>query len=203
MISCASSQRSAFIFKDKCKKFPMEQQYYNHLPSFSSALLHFGNCRDLIFVLVRLANNQSLNDANDYNKIMDTRRYYESDFCNDLKNLCNDSLYIAAGKEIFKLHRFRNIYEHKFRLLWSPNNIGNNDIYFIKRDLYNAIVNDEKDNIKKMLFSILEDRQKYENEIFNSNNSSEIISSQEILINIHDKISSFFNNTLIHISRNI
>ncbi len=195
LISHAPGQNSAFIFGDKCKKFQLDQQYYNHLPSFSSALLNFGNCRDLIFVLVKLVNKRILNNADEYNEIINVRSYSKDNFCRDLRILNSDQLYINTGKEIFQLHRFRNIYEHKFRLLWWRNNADSNNIYYIKRNLYNAILTDDHDAVKIMLFNMLENPQGYENEILNAN-PSEIISSKEILINIHEKISSFFNNTL-------
>jgi len=199
MISYATGQNSAFIFSDKDKIFHLYQQYYNHLPSFSSALLNFGNCRDLIFVLVRLAPKKSLNDANEYYKIIKVKNYRWNEFCIDLKILSNDTSYINDGKEIFELHQFRNIYEHKFRLLWWWNKKRGDNIYFIKKELYEAVLKGQ-DTVKTMLFNILEDPQKYEDEILNAN-PSEIISSVDILKNIHDKMAQFFNNTLKHISK--
>lgn len=203
MISYASNQNSAFIFQDKCKKFRLDQQYYNHLPSFSSALLHFGNCRDLIFVLVNLANKQAINNVDEYNDIMNVRHANGDKFCADLEKLCNtDSAYIAAGKRIFQLHRFRNIYEHQFRLLWWTNKMTADNVFCIKKDLYNAIINNDKSQIKNMLFEILQDPQKYENEILESD-PAQIICSNDVLKNIHDQMACFFNDTLLHISNKI
>jgi len=190
MISYATGQNSAFIFSDKDKIFHLSQQYYNHLPSFSSSLLNFGNCRDLIFVLVRLVKVRSLNNVDEYNQILNVNSYGKNNFCNDLSLIYNDATYIDTGEQIFQLHRFRNIYEHKFRLLWWKNKMSDDNIYFIKRALYEAVLNNDNNTIKTILFNMLENPQKYEDEILNAN-PSEIISSVDILKDIHDKMAQF------------
>lgn len=53
LIAYADSQESKFNFNGK-NPVTFENAYLNHLPSFSSAILHFGTCRDLFFPLLKI-----------------------------------------------------------------------------------------------------------------------------------------------------
>ncbi len=53
LIAYADSQESKFNFNGK-NPVTFENAYLTHLPSFSSAILHFGTCRDLFFPLLKI-----------------------------------------------------------------------------------------------------------------------------------------------------
>ncbi len=67
LIAYSQSQKILFEIKDQeGENKKIEKSYLNHLPSFSSAILHFGTCRDLFFpllkILVYLYNNGTIED---------------------------------------------------------------------------------------------------------------------------------------------
>jgi len=200
VISNSSDHTSAFIFDKFNLEYVLPLQYYNHLPSFSLALLHFGNCRDLLFILMAIfiQKQNAVVDSNAFNALTE-KRYTCKDFLNDLKILSKgDMSYLKQGEDIFNTHMFRNIYEHRFRLLWWRNRKSKQDIYYIKRELFDAIMKRDTKVYKKLLYDMLKSPQVYENDILNSD-PSKLISSQEILIYLHDKIAPFFNLTLDYI----
>ena len=198
------SEQHASSFQVHGKTIEFFSPFTTHLPSYSAAILHFGSCRDLFFILLKLCVDPSkISDAENTSKLI-TTTYNEGNFIKDLKTLSGNTNqdYIDAGKRVYKLNEFRNFFAHRMRLLWWHNRKCNTLDYFIKRGVYDAIRNRRKEDYKKHVFNVLEDHKSYESDIENSD-CSDLVSSGEILRETHDMIASFFNNTLKFISNKI
>ena len=173
--------------------------FTNHLPSFSSAILHFGSCRDMFFVLLRLWHNRENSVSN--NKINSTiRASYagkngRNDFQEHLRSISNNESYIREAMKVYDHNELRNFFAHRMRLLWWQNKKCSPTEYFIKRDAFESIKKRQKDECKKYVLAMMDDEEAYKQNIEECDRS-DVIGSGEILRETHDLIANFFNETL-------
>jgi hypothetical protein len=174
--------------------------YHNHLPSFSSALLHIGSCFDQFFVLIRPFYVGRITDPRDFSEALkvnyrlsknSTEYYSVLKFMSD-----NDPAYLQKGKEMLKSNRFRNYFAHQLRLLWWHRN-GDTNLYYFPKDLYDKIMNSGSDG-RQEVFNMLIDTKEYRDKIQASDVNS-MISSKDIIINFHEEMTDIFNLTFKHI----
>ena len=135
------------IFNDQTINLKLPQPYLNHLPSFSSAILNFGTCRDLFFILLNLcirpnlvANKEGICDLMKPSSSYRDNPDDEKRFAKDLGDFSAhgssyvDTSFVDKGIEILKSNKFRNFFAHKLRLLWWINN--NQTEFSIPKDFY-------------------------------------------------------------------
>ena len=126
-----------------------ERPYQTHLPSFSSAIMHYGTCRDLFFILLKLTVQPELiKNVENLGKLIKTR-YNEKDFKKDLTSLSGgvDSNFVELGLKIYDDNELRNYFAHRMRLIWWINKDSpHEDRYLFKRSILEAIKNRKKDN---------------------------------------------------------
>ena len=174
--------------------------YHNHLPSFSSALLHIGSCFDQFFVLIKLFYVGKITDPKDFNEALRVNYRLSknsSEYCSILNYISdNDPAYHQKGNEILKSNRFRNYFAHQLRLLWWHRN-GDTNLYYFPKDLYDKIMNSGSDG-RQEVFNMLIDTKEYEGKIQTSDVNA-MISSKDIIINFHDEMTDIFNSTFYHI----
>ncbi len=171
--------------------------YHNHLPSFSSALLHIGSCYDQFFVLINLFYEGKVNSPSDFNRVLkiNFRGPDKDKYPLVLNNISNEPVYIQKGNEILNSNRFRNYFAHQLRLLWWHRN--DTKLFYFPRDLYNRIMNAGSDG-RQEVFNMLIDTEQYEMKI-QTDDINNMISSKEIIINYHDEMTRYFNLTFCNI----
>lgn len=199
LISYSEWQQSSFLINGKAVNFLYPHQ--NHLPSFSSAILHFGTCRDLFIVLLKLyLDPQQVKNKGSIGNLIKSSykgKNKKEEFRKDLIKLSNNSdpNYISEGLEVFEGNEFRNFFAHRLRLLWWHNKKCSLINYFIKKETFEAIKNKENNKYLRHIFDILQDSKSYRN-IIEDFGCSELVSSGEILRDTHDLIANFFNKSL-------
>jgi hypothetical protein len=122
LLSYSDYHYSYFKIGDKMP-IKYDYPYRKHLPSFSSIILHFGTCRDLYFILLKiyLIEKKQLKQNNFYPVIKMGNCYRDFDkFKCDIKKLNgkDNSVLIEKGEMVFNNNLLRNIYAHKMRLPW-------------------------------------------------------------------------------------
>ena len=176
-------------------KFNWSKNYYNHLSSFTSLVLHSLTCRDYSFVLLYGFFNKSTIDL----KIKSVLRksYDEKEFESVIIANFGNSIPVSKINEFYIAQRFRNYFAHRFRLPWKViNGIG-----YYERDLFNKILNDSivyDNDIKPILQNIIA----YENKL-DSLKIEDLISSSEILLLINNNQINFFNLLFNEIEKKI
>lgn len=204
LMAYSQCQKSYFLINSQSVEFI--NAYLNHLPSFSSAILHFGSCRDLFFVLLKVwcDGENSVSDKNIYRTITVsyTGKNGKNKFRTDLESISKTQIYMQEALKVYDHNEFRNFFAHRLRLLWWHNKKCSPIEYFIKRNVFEDIKHKRKDSCKKNIYAILDDHKAYENSIERSG-CSELISSGEILRETHDLIANFFNKTLGFMSEKI
>lgn len=197
MLSYSDYHCSYFKIGNKSIKY--NNPYKKHLPSFSSAILHFGTCRDLYFILLKIyliEKKQLLQD--DFGKITKMGNKYDdiNDFICDIVKLNgkDNSDLIEKGKIVFNNNLLRNVCAHKMRLPWWENELFSSNDFFLKKDMYEYLQKKEKVcKVNQEIMKIIKDTKKYEEEIEKSNNRNELISATEILKDIHNSLAEFIN----------
>lgn len=193
---------------------PFKYPFSMFLPFFSAAILHFGSCRDLFFVLLKLCikDDTQIKDEDELRKIIEVSYYWETQpklgkkqiFKDDLKKLSNEdenSNFIKKGKEFFYLNEFRNFFAHRMRLPWWRPEECKQETYFIKKSVHDIFkdFSKTKEDIRKdatnQVFNILEDPLTYEYEIEKAD-YNDLVSASQILQETHDLIASFFADFL-------
>ena len=169
--------------------------YQTHLPSFSSAILHFGTCRDLFSVLLKLCIEPTLvNNSQGIGKLLRIH-YKKNEFKKDLEKLTNkkDSKYINNGLQFYDDKEFRNFYAHRMRLVWWINKNGKSkNRYLFKKNIYRAIKENNRQLYEQYILDILNDPKSYR-EFIEYSHPDELIGSEEILKEKHDMIAEFMN----------
>lgn len=203
LISYSQMQESSFVVNERQVSFLYP--YLNHLPSFSAAVMHFGTCRDLFFILLKLCvDPQMVKDRSKIDDLLHFRYNNWESFKEDLAKLSNsnDPKYVNGGLEVFNVNEFRNFFAHRMRLLWWHNRKCSPIDYFMKRDVYEAVRNKKKKYLLDHVYSILEDPKSYENEI-NKSVCSDLVGSGEILRGTHDVIASFANKSFMFVRKKL
>jgi len=170
--------------------------HQTHLPSFSSAILNFGTCRDLFFVLLKLSiDPATINNKDSVNGLLKIH-YGQKGFEKDLIKLSNnsDADYVNDGVRVYETNEFRNIFAHKMRLLWWFNKKCSPNERFLLRKEVDAIKNKKREEYMEHIFEIFTDNKSYERKIENSN-CPDLISSGEILRETHDLLARFVNKS--------
>ncbi len=185
---------------------PFKYPFSMFLPFFSAAILHFGTCRDLFFVLLKLCikDDTEIKDKDELKKIIEVSYSPKQTFIEVLKKLSNEdenSNFIKKGTKFFELNEFRNYFAHRMRLpWWIPENCVL-PTYFIKKSVYeifkspSTTSNEVCKNASSHIFNVLEDPLKYEMEIQKAD-YNDLVSASQILQETHDLIASFFADFL-------
>jgi hypothetical protein len=179
-----------------------DNPYHNHLPSFSSALLHIGSCYDQFFVFIKLFYEGKITGPKDFKDVLRVKFRSPTgmpEYLNVLNRISNDTDYIKKGSEILNSNKFRNYFAHQVRLLWCHRD--NTKLYYFPRDLYNKIMNDGSDG-RQEVFNMLIDTKQYEKKI-QTEDVKNMISSKEIIINYHSEMTKMFNLTFYYILNNL
>ena len=204
LIAYADSQESKFNFNGE-DSVTFKNAYLNHLPSFSSAILHFGTCRDLFFPLLKIL--VYLKEGKEFKKFnqefLDVKYNWKgsSDYIGELEyllpNIYNNLLqnYKITNEGPFK-NDLQKFYSKKNYLnnLIETYNIGLDEKFsFTKilnslRVVYNLCLNSKQSSFKEDLGKLL-------------NNNSNI--GEGIRISYLDKGEKFlennkFRNTFAH-----
>jgi|GEM_PF-2010793 len=171
--------------------------YHNHLPSFSSALLHIGSCYDQFFVFINLFYEGSFTNPSDLNGKLKVnfRGPDKNKYPLVLEKISTDPGYIQKGNEILNSNKFRNYFAHQVRLLWWHRN--DTTLFYFPRDLYDKIMSQGNDG-RQEVFNMLIDTEQYEKNI-QTYDVQNMISSKEIMFNYHDEMTRYFNLTFFNI----
>ena len=195
LMSYSELHVSYFLVNGKHQSFLYP--YLNHLPSFSSAILHFGSCRDLFCALLKIwvdkNNNQCIYDSITTHDYMGKKG--QERFKDDLKQISTDCQYSNEGMQVFKNNEFRNFFAHRLRVLWWHNKRCSPIEYFIKKNVFEDIKKRKEGECKRYVLAMLDDEKAYKHNIEKSDRS-ELIGSGEILRETHDIIATFLNKTL-------
>jgi len=192
----AYSDFQLFTYIINQQKICYENPFFNHLPSFSAAIMHFGTCRDLFFILLELC-LVNLNDIDD-NKIKNIlkKRVNKDRFFKKLKDdLGYEQKDINKAKNFLNKNIFRNYFAHRLRLPWWNSPKCSKTDYYIKNDLYNKMISDDEVGVSQDIYQIFADHKKYESQI-NKADCNELISGRKILQHTHDELAEFFNISL-------
>jgi hypothetical protein len=180
-----------------------ERPYQTHLPSFSSAIMHYGTCRDLFFILLKLSvQPEMIMNLENFGKLLRIR-YKKDHFKKDLTSLSGgvDSNFVELGLKIYDDNELRNYFAHRMRLIWWINKDGSHeDRYLFKRSIFEAIKHRKNKDSNRFLFEILNDPEHFKSEIANSDRS-ELVSAGEILRDIHNRLAPFINNSFSFIHK--
>lgn len=172
--------------------------YWNNLPAFSSAILHFGACRDLFFVLLKLCLNPSdVADKERLGKLIKTGYRDKEEFKADLAKFCHnaDPSYVKDGEDVYQGNEFRNFFAHRLRLLWSKSGVGRSSDYVMKVDVLQAIKKRDANTYLLHVFDMLQDPPHYEQQI-EACPESELVRASQILKEMHDGMARFLNRSL-------
>jgi hypothetical protein len=189
LVSYSEPQETRFRVNKKDVNF--SNAYRTHLPSFSSAILNFGTCRDLFFILLKLYCFPAL--ISDLKKLLDTKYSSVNAFENDLSKLSPDPVYLENGKIFYNRNTFRNFFAHKVRLLWWKNSKCGTE-YYLTRKVYDDIQGKQSSDYIKHVESLFLNHIGYESSIETSA-CTELISAGEILKDAHDVIAIFLNRS--------
>ena len=193
LASYADHQETRFKIENHDVNF--ENAFRNHLPSFSSAILNFGTCRDLFFILLKLLIAEDLvNDAAGIKRLLNTRYTKIENFISDLSQLCSDQDYLNEGKIFFDRNMFRNFFAHKIRLLWWKNKKCSAIDYYVTKQIYDDIQNRRHTEYHSQVEKFFKDHKSYEN-LIETSPCSQLVSAAEMLKEAHDSIASFLNRS--------
>lgn len=203
LLSYSKKHNSTFIINNNPITF--QNPSNNHLPSFSAGVMHFGTCRDLFFILLRLLNNPtSFNSEENLYKLMGFSpgkqyRYNNlAKFKQGIALLSSDADYMNLAELFHKNNLFRNYYAHCLRILWWHNHKCSALEYLYERKLYDSLINKNEHFVKNYLFQMFLSPAEYEDRISKSK-CEDLISSREILTSIHDDIATFLNQSFGYI----
>lgn len=207
VISNSDFDTIKFKIKNEIIELGQNNLYKNHLPSFTSAILLFGTCRDYFCVLLKIIAKKNSSDLkeSDLKEIVKVRytahNKNENNFENDVKSLTSDEEYLDLAKSILENNSLRNNYAHRLRIIWWHNQ--NYNEYCFKKELIDSINNGAKNKIWINHFlDIFKDAEKYENEI-KSATKQDVICASEILKQYHDEMADFINKTFGHIKNKL
>lgn len=182
-------------FKIEGQEVIFRNAFRNHLPSFSSAILNFGTCRDLFFILLNLLINDSLlNDSRGIKTLLNIRYTNVNSFLSDLSQVCSDQDYCDEGRIFFDRNMFRNLFAHKIRLLWWKNERCSPIDYYVTKQIYDDIQNRRHTAYHSQIENIFKDHKSYEN-LIETSSCSQIISAAEMLMEAHNSIAIFLNRS--------
>ncbi|HMQ80580.1 MAG TPA: hypothetical protein PKD94_13520 [Ignavibacteria bacterium] len=190
-------------------KYVISNPFKSNLSSFSTIILLFGTCRDIYFVLLKLMEYETgIIDEDIFFEIITNDSTFKNpnryDFEEKLKSLSNnDQSFVEDGLKIYDNNILRNMLAHSFRLPWWSNKMSGSNDFFILREFYDTFENLKESEanrliFKKSIFNIIDNISDYESSIENSN-TDKLISSSEILRNMHNLLSKFINNTFGYI----
>jgi len=189
----SDDQMSTFKIGDMELKFG--NAYRNHLPSFSSAVLHLGTCRDLFFMLLKLWVQPALvNDQAGIKELLNVRYKSVADFKADLSTLSSDLSYLQEGQDFYNRNMFRNFFAHRIRLLWWHNQNCSNIDYYVGKHVYDAIQQRNHSGYLKHVEEVFEDPALYESWISGSK-CADLISAADMLKETHDIMAHFLNRS--------
>jgi len=193
LASYAEHEETKFTIQNHCVNF--ENAFRNHLPSFSSAILNFGTCRDLFFILLKLFIDENfVNNTGEIKKLLNTRYTKMEEFVSDLSHLCSDQDYLYEGKDFFNRNMFRNFFAHKIRLLWWKNMQCSEIDYYVTKKIYDDIQDRRHSEYLSQVENIFKDHISYEN-LIKTSPCSQLISAAEMLKEAHDTIAIFLNRS--------
>jgi len=205
-----SYPESEMTFKYGNVKFPNFQTPFSmYLPFFSAAILHFGSCRDIFFVLLQLCIKNAKDITNEeFERIINIHFYQwekgkqktnkktsfiKDDLIKFSKEEDENSSFIIKGNEFFSLNKFRNYFAHRMRLLWWRSEECKQETFSIKKSIYEIFKGTLKEESPyEELFKILENPEQYQHDIEISE-PDDLVSARQILQKTHDIIASFFS----------
>jgi hypothetical protein len=199
LLSSTPQELSLFFVENRwlCRANPT----VTHLPSFSSAIMHLGICRDLFFVFLEIALKQD--SVSDEGKIIQTLKapYQQlQKFKAAVSQLSSEADYLRMAEEFHRQNRFRNFFAHRLRIPWWHSEACPNGGYFVPRTTYDALKKDDKRQWPSNLLRLFDDHEAFEREIAEAN-IADLVSAREILQDIHGETARFLNKSfgLLHL----